>query len=133
MKTRLLKKLRKEAKRYIYLSSCGFEESYNQCFSHDTTQVEIRVSSAEKPLDLLMEKYMTHKDYAEVDGVEFTYTIFGLSWGWCGECKLNEAKKILGKLRREYIFQEVKRLRDERWFNDNKKEYEKFKKYIASL
>jgi hypothetical protein len=129
MKTRLLKKLRKEAKRYIHLSPCGFEESYN----HDTTQVEIRVSSAEKPLDFLMEKYMTHKDYLEVDGVEFTSMIFGLSWGWCGECKLNEAKKILRKLRREYILQEVKRLRDERWFNDNKKEYEKFKKYIASL
>ena len=114
-------------KLYIHLSPCGFEESYNQRFSHNTTQVEIRVSSSEeKPLDFLMEKYITHKDYLEVDGVEFTPTIFVLSWGWCGECKLNEAKKILRKLRREYILQEVKRLR-------NEKEYEKFKKYIASL
>lgn len=129
MKTRLLKKLRKEAKRYIHLYPCGFEESYNQCFSHDSTTVRIRVACENE----LMKKYMTHKDYAEVDGVEFTSMFSDLSWVWCGECRLDEAKKILGKLRREYIIQEVERLKDERLFKNNEKEYEKFKKYIASL
>ena len=43
MKTRLLKKLRKEAKRYIHLYPCGFEESYRKGFSHSLTDVEIHV------------------------------------------------------------------------------------------
>lgn len=133
MKTRLLKKLRKEAKRYIHLYPCGFEESYNQRFSHDSTPVKIGVScnSCEEGV---MKKYITYKDYVEVDGVIFTYGILGgFSWGWSGECRLDEAKKILRKLRQEYILQEVERLKDERLFNDNEKEYEKFKKYIYSL
>lgn len=128
MKTRLLKKLRKEAKRYIHLEPCGFEESYNQCFSHDSTSVTICVGYDNE----LMEKYRTHKDYAEVDGVEFT-SIFNFSWGWCGVCRLDKAKKILRKLRQEYILQEIERLKDERLFKNNEKEYENFKKYIASL
>lgn len=132
MKTRLLKKLRKEAKKQIYLYSCGFEESYKQCFSHVSTQVEIHVSNMEG----VMKKYETQKDYAKVDGVDFAYGVLGgvaFSWGWFGACRLDEAKKILRKLRREYILQEVERLRYEQWFEDSKKEYEGFKKYIASL
>ncbi len=132
MKTRLLKKLRKDAKRYIYLYPCGFEKSYNQCFSHYSTPVEIHVACTKE----LMKKYKTDKDYIEVDGVEFIYMVLCgvvLSWGWSGKCRLDKAKKILRKLRREYILQEVERLRDERLFKNNKKEYEKFKKYIESL
>lgn len=129
MKVRLLKKLRKEAKKYIYLYPCEFKESYDQCFSYVSTPVEIQVSCEAK----LMKKYKISEDYAMVDGVEFTSMFLGISWVWCGECRLDEAKKILRKLRREYILQEVERLKDERLFNNNEKEYEKFKKYITSL
>ena len=132
MRTRLLKKLRKEAKRYIHLYPCGFEESYDQCFSHQSAPVEIHVVCAGE----LMEKHEKNKDYAEVDGVVFIYTILSgvvLSWGWSGECRLNEAKEILRKLRREYILQEVEQLRTKKLFKENKKEYEDFKKYIESL
>lgn len=132
MKTRLLKKIRKEAKRYIHLRPCGFEESYNQSFSHDSTQVEICVSCT----DELMEKYKTYKDYAEVDGVDFDYMILGgviYSWGWCGICRLDKAKKILKTLRQEYILQQCECIRKERLFKNNEKKYEKFKKYIYSL
>lgn len=132
MKTRLLKKLRKDAKRYINLYPCGFEESYNQCFSHDSTPVKIHVVCTGK----LMKKYENNKDYAEVDGVEFIYMVLSgvvLSWGWSGECRLNKAKKILKTLRREYILQECEHIRKERLFKNNEKEYENFKKYIESL
>ena len=132
MKTRLLKKLRKDAKRYIHLYPCGFEESYEQCFSREVTQVKIHVVCTKD----LMKKHETNKGSVEVDGVEFVYMILNgvvLSWGWSGECGLYKAKKILKKLRREYILQEVERLREKRLFKDNRKEYEEFKKYITSL
>lgn len=132
MKTRLLEKLRKDAKRCIYLYPCGFEESYNQCFSHNGTPVKIHVVCGGE----LMKKHEENKDYAEVDGVMFIYMVLSgvvLSWGWSGECKLDKAKEILRKLRQEYILQEVERLRAERLFKNNKKEYENFKKYIESL
>jgi hypothetical protein len=83
-----------------------------------------------------MEKYEKIKDYAEVDGVVFIYMILSgavLSWGWSGECRLDKAKKILKTLRQEYILQECERIRKERLFKNNKKEYENFKKYIESL
>ena len=56
-----------------------------------------------------------------------------LSWGWLGTCRLNKAKKILKTIRQEYILQECERIRKERLFKNNKKEYENFKKYIESL
>ena len=136
MKTRLLKKLRKEAKRYIRLEPCGFEESYDQCFSHYSTPVKICVSCLAFCMEEAMKKYMTYKDMAEVDGVDFTYGILSgvvLSWGWFGVCRLDKAKTILKKLRREYILQKVECLKGERRFKNNEKEYEKFKKYIYSL
>ena len=129
MKTRLLKMLRKNAKRYIHLYPCGFEDSYNQCFSHDSTIVEIHVVCTNE----LMEKYENNKDYAEVDGVEFIYMVLNLSCGWSGECRLDKAKKILKTLRQEYILQECERIRKERLFKNNEKEYRNFKKYILSL
>ena len=132
MKIKLLKKLRKDAKRYIHLYPCGFEESYNQCFSHDSTPVEIHVVCTGE----LMKKHETNKGYVEVDGVEFVYAVLNgvvLSWGWSGTCRLNKAKKILKTLRQEYILQECERIRKERLFKNNKKEYENFKKYIYSL
>ena len=132
MKTKLLKKLREDAKRYIYLCPCGFEESYNQHFSHDITPVEIHTACTSE----LMEKYETDKDYAEVDGVEFVYMCLCgpvLSWGWSGTCRLDKAKKILKTLRREYILQECECIREERLFKNNEKEYRNFKKYLESL
>ena len=130
MKTRLLKKLRKESKRYIHLYPCGFEESYNQCFSHSSTDVEIHVVCD----DLVIKKYETIHDYATIDGVNFVYCALNtLSWGWSGTCRLDKAKKILKTIRREYILQECERIRKEHLFKNSKKEYENFKKYIESL
>jgi len=135
MKTRLLKKLRKDAKRYIYLYPCGFEASYNQHFSHDTTPVAIHVVCTDCT-DKLTKKHEIDKGYVEVDGVEFIYMcLCGIvpSTGWSGECRLYRAKEILRKLRREYVLQEIELLRDKQLFENNKKEYENFKKYIESL
>ena len=132
MKTRLLRRLRKDAKRYIHLYPCGFEESYDQCFSHDSTPVQIHVVCTKD----LMKKHETNKGVVEVDGVEFVYTILNgvsLSWGWYSTCGLYKAKKILRTLRREYVLQEVELLRAKQLFKDNKKEYEDVKKYILSL
>lgn len=132
MKTRLLKKLRKDAKRYIHLYPCGFEESYRKQFSHSSTDVEIHIVCAD---DVII-KYETKHDYATIDGVDFVYCVLGgvvLSWGWFGTCRLDKAKKILKTLRQEYILQECERIRKERLFKNNKKEYMNFKKYILSL
>lgn len=132
MKTRLLKKLRKDAKRYIHLYPCGFEESYNQCFSHSSTDVEIHIVCVEH----VIKKYETKHDYATIDGVNFVYCVLNgvaLSWGWSGTCRLDKAKKILKTIRREYILQECERIRKKRLFKNNKKEYENFKKYLESL
>jgi len=135
MKTKLLKKLRKEAKRYIHLYPFGFEESYRKRFSHSLTDVEIHMVCVGNNV---IKKFKTkdyHEDYhVVIDGVDFFYCVVNaLSWGWLGTCRLDKAKKILRKLRREYILQEVERLRTERRFKNNKKEYENFKKYIESL
>lgn len=132
MKTRLLKKLRKEAKRYIHLYPCCFEESYNQRFSHDSTPVKIHVVCTGE----LMNKHEESKGCVEIDGVAFIYMILSgavLSWGWSGECRLDRAKKILKTLRQEYILQECERMRKERLFKNNEKEYEIFKKHVESL
>ena len=133
MKTRLLKKLRKEAKRYIYLYPCGFEESYGKRFSHSSTDVEIHVRDE---ADSVIRECETKHDYATIDGVDFVYLVLNgvaLSWGWSGTCRLDKAKKILKTLRQEYILQECERIRKERLFKNNKKEYENFKKYLESL
>jgi len=133
MKTRLLKKLRKEAKRYIHLYPCGFKESYNQCFSQSSTDVEIRVLDE---ADSIIGEYETKHDCVIIDGIDFVYYALGgvvLSWGWSGTCRLDKAKKILKTLRREYILQECERIRKELLFKNNKKEYMNFKKYILSL
>jgi len=134
MKTRLLKKLRKEVKRYIYLYPCGFDKSYEQCFSHLETEVKIRAFGGSK----LLKKYEYEEDHATIDGVSFVYGITNIENGllsccWVGTCRLDKAKKILKTLRQEYILQECERMRKERLFNSNKKEYENFKKYIESL
>lgn len=133
MKTRLLKKLRKEAKRYIHLYPCGFEESYRKGFSRTLTDVEIHVLDQ---ADNIIGEYETKHDCVIIDEIDFVYCVLNgvaLSWGWSGTCRLDKAKKILKKLRQEYILQECERIRKERLFNNNKKEYENFKKYIESL
>lgn len=135
MKTRLLKKLRKEAKRYIHLYPCGFEESYNQCFSHSLTDVEIHMVCVGNNVIKKCETKDYHEDYhVIIDGVDFFYCIVNaLSWGWSGRCRLDKAKKILNTLRHEYILQECERIRKERLFKNNKKEYRNFKKYLELL
>lgn len=133
MKTKLLKNLKKDAKRYIHLYPCGFEESYRKLFSHFSTDVEIRVYDK---ADSVIRKCETKHDYVTIDGVDFVYCVLNgvvLSWGWSGTCRLDKAKKILKALRREYILEECERIRKERLFKNNKKEYENFKKYIESL
>lgn len=131
MKTRLLKRLRKEAKRHIYLYPCDFEKSYNQCFSHSSTDVEIQIGCAGNDV---IKKYETKDYHATVDGVDFFYCGLNLlSWGWSGTCRLDKAKKILKTLRQEYILQECERIRKERLFKNNEKEYRNFKKYLESL
>lgn len=131
MKTRLLRKLRKEAKRYIHLYPCGFDESYNQCFSHLSTDVEIQMTCDRNDF---IKKYETKDYHATIGGVDFLYCGLNLfSWGWSGTCRLDKAKKILKTLRQEYILQECERIRKERLFKNNEKEYMNFKKYILSL
>ena len=133
MKTRLLKKLRKDAKRYIHLYPCGFEESYRKQFSHSSTDVEIHVLDK---ADSIIGEYETKHDCVIIDGIDFVYCVLGgvaLSWGWSGTCRLDKAKKILKTLRQEYILQECERMRKERFSKNNEKEYRNFKKYILSL
>ena len=132
MKVKLLKRLRKESKRCINISPCGFDKSYEQCFSHLSTEVQIRAFCASK----LFKKYESDEDHATIDDVSFVYGIIEdgvFSCCWVGICRLDKAKKVLNIIRGEFILQEVERLKKERLFNSNKKEYEKFKKYLKGL
>lgn len=131
MKTRLLRRLRKDAKESIYIEHPSFKDACDNNFTDETPSMIIVTG-----INSAMQNLEDDKDYALIDGIKFVFNIS--LWQYESESiSITKAKSLLWKIREFYVkvyadFYIEKRDSD-RLHKLYDKDYKKFLRHIDNL